>query len=74
MLAIILTMLAIIILAGLVLVYVAFPHRGEDVPAAPWLGEAMAKAADAAPTLDEDAAEVVDAGAHADEEAPAHRR
>lgn len=66
MLAIILTMLAIVVLAGLVLVYVAFPHRGEELPAAPWLGEAMAKAADAAPTLDEDEG--------ADEEAPAHRR
>lgn len=65
MLVIILTMLATIVLAGLVLVYVAFPHRGEELPAAPWLGEAMAKAADAAPTLDEDE--------DADEEAPAHR-
>ena len=65
MLAIILTMLAIIVLAGLVLVYVAFPHRGEELSAAPWLGEAMAKAVDAAPTLDEDEG--------ADEEAPAHR-
>ncbi len=65
MLVIILTMLATIVLAGLVLVYVAFPHRGEELPAAPWLGEAMAKAVDAAPTLDEDE--------DADEEAPAHR-
>jgi hypothetical protein len=66
-LAIILTMLVIVVLAGLVLVYVAFPHRGEQLPAAPWLGEAMSKAVEAAPTLDE---------THGDEaaKAPAHRR
>lgn len=67
MLAIILTMLVIVVLAGLVLVYVAFPHRGEQLPAAPWLGEAMSKAVEAAPTLDE---------THRDEaaQAPARRR
>lgn len=35
----------------LVVTYVAYPHRGEDLPAAPWLGEAMSRAADAAPTV-----------------------
>ncbi|MDP2773077.1 MAG: hypothetical protein Q8O61_05930 [Nocardioides sp.] len=64
MLAIILTMLAIIVVAGLVLAYVAFPHRGEELPAAPWLGDAMARATDAAPTIDEGEAE--------DDQAPAH--
>ena len=34
--------------------YVAFPHRGEDVPGVPWLGDAMGKAVDALPTLDEE--------------------
>ena len=38
----------ILVLAGLVAAYVAFPHRGEGMPATPWLGDAMAKAADAA--------------------------
>jgi hypothetical protein len=71
-LAIILTMLAIIVVAGLVLAYVAFPHRGEELPAAPWLGEAMARAMDAAPTIDEPADEPADESAPAD--APAHRR
>ena len=41
----------LVICAGLGL-FVAFPHRGERLPAAPWLGEAMARAADAVPTLD----------------------
>ena len=54
MLLIILTMLAILVVAGLVTLSVAFPHRGEDVPGAPWLGEAMNRAADAVPVLDEE--------------------
>ena len=54
MLLIILTMLAILVVAGLVTLYVAFPHRGEDVPGAPWLGDAMNRAAEAVPVLDEE--------------------
>jgi hypothetical protein len=51
-LLILITMLVIIALAGVVLVYVAFPHRGEDLPVAPWLGDAMNTAADRLPTLE----------------------
>ena len=53
-------MLVIVALAALVVLYVAFPHRGERMPAAPWLGKAMRKSVDVAPTLDntaEDGAE-----------------
>jgi hypothetical protein len=53
-LAIVVVMVLILILAGLVVAYVAYPHRGERMPATPWLGDAMAKAADAAPLLDEE--------------------
>ena len=53
MLFIVITMLVILLVAGAVVLYVAFPHRGEPVPVAPWLGEAMARAADALPILDE---------------------
>ena len=52
MLFIVISMLVVLVVAGLVVVYVAFPHRGEEVPAAPWLGEAMNRAADAAPVLE----------------------
>ena len=52
MIAIIVTMLAILVLAGVVVVYVAFPHRGEDVPNAPWVGDAMRKGVGVLPTLD----------------------
>ncbi len=36
-------LLAILALAGLVTLYVAFPHRGEDIPHAEWLSDAMTK-------------------------------
>lgn len=52
MLPILIAMLVILALAGLVLVYAAFPHRGEQVPAVPWLGEAMERASDALPVLE----------------------
>jgi hypothetical protein len=48
----VIAMLVILVLAGLVVLYVAFPHRGEEVPAAPWLGDALRKGVESAPTLD----------------------
>ncbi|MFC5729773.1 MULTISPECIES: hypothetical protein [Nocardioides] len=42
-----------LVVAGLVVVYVAYPHRGEKVPYAPWLGEAMGKAVDATPVIED---------------------
>lgn len=45
-------MLVILVLAGIVVLYVAFPHRGEEMPAAPWLGDALRKGVESAPTLD----------------------
>ena len=54
MLLIAIAMLVILVISGLVVAYVAYPHRGEEVPGAPWLGDAMNKATDALPTLDED--------------------
>ena len=58
MLLIAIAMLVIIALAALVLVYAAFPHRGETVPGVPWLGDAMERATDAAPVLEADEAQV----------------
>ena len=34
-------------------VYVAYPHRGEEMPVAPQLGNAMRKGVDALPTLED---------------------
>jgi hypothetical protein len=61
---ILISMLVIVAVAGLVVVFVAFPHRGEDIPGAAWLGEGMAKAVDALPVIDPDAEEG-QAGEHA---------
>jgi hypothetical protein len=44
-------MLVVLLVAGLVVVYVAYPHRGQEVPRASWLGEAMTRAVEAAPLL-----------------------
>ena len=52
MLAIILMMTLGVLVAGAVAVYVAYPHRGAEVPNAPWVGEAMRKGVDRLPTLD----------------------
>ena len=46
MLVLALLMVLILVIAGGVVVYVAFPHRGEDVPGAPWLGDAMKRSVD----------------------------
>ncbi|MCZ4498147.1 MAG: hypothetical protein JWQ74_700 [Marmoricola sp.] len=49
-----LAMLLTLVVAATVVVYVAFPHRGEDVPGAPWLGEALRRGVDAVPVLEDD--------------------
>ena len=59
MLPVVIAMLVILVLSGVVLAFVAFPNRGEEMPAAPWLGEVMARAADAAPVLGEEAGDPV---------------
>jgi hypothetical protein len=46
-----LVMLLVLALAGVVLAYVAYPHRGEQVPHAPWLGDAMKRGVESLPTL-----------------------
>jgi len=48
---ILLAMLLILALAGVVVLYVAFPHRGEAVPRTPWVGEVMSHAVHRLPTL-----------------------
>jgi len=60
MIWILLSMLAILGLATLIVVYVAYPHRGRSVPAAPWLGDAMTRGVDRLPTLDNTLDESVD--------------
>jgi hypothetical protein len=42
----------IVLTAGLVVLYVAYPHRGEEVPNVPWVGDAMRRGVARLPTLD----------------------
>ena len=53
---IVISMVVIVAVAGLVVAFTAFPHRGEEMPGVPWLGEAMDRASGAVPTLDDDEA------------------
>ncbi|MFL6024991.1 MAG: hypothetical protein ACJ72O_16745 [Marmoricola sp.] len=48
-----LAMLLILVAAAAVFVYVAYPHRGQEVPHAPWLGEALKRGVDAMPVLED---------------------
>ncbi len=51
MLVISLVMLVALLLSGLVMTFVAFPHRDQDVPVARWLGPAMNRVVAFLPTL-----------------------
>ncbi len=51
MTVIVVVMLSVLVLCGLVVLYVAYPHRGEQIPGAPWLGDAMERAVDALPLM-----------------------
>lgn len=52
MLSILVTMVVILAIAAVIVLYVAYPHRGADVPNVPWVGEALKRGVDALPTLD----------------------
>jgi len=46
-----LVVLVCVLIAGALALYVAFARRGEDVPHAPWLGDAMRRGVAALPTI-----------------------
>lgn len=54
-LAIFFAMVLVLVVAGLVLAYCAYPHRGQEMPKAPWIGEALERAVESAPTIDKTA-------------------
>ena len=60
MLLLVLLMLVILLVAGAIVLYVAYPHRGEEVPGAPWLGEAVRRPVDLVGDLMERPAEAPD--------------
>lgn len=49
--------ISLVVSAGVVL-YVAFPHRDQRLPVAPWLGVLLRKAAGSAPVITEDEREL----------------
>ncbi len=53
MLTVIIAMIAILFVSAIVGTYVAFPHRGEAVPSAEWVGDLLSKASAALPILSE---------------------
>lgn len=54
MLFVLIAMILILVVAGAVVTYVAFPHRDQEVPGAPWLGDAMKRGVAAMPTLEDE--------------------
>ncbi len=54
MTTIVIAMVVIVLVAGVFIAYVAFPHRGEDLPGAPWLGRLMRRGAEALPTVEDE--------------------
>lgn len=47
-----LVLLVGLVLAGLTVLYVSYPRRGQAVPKVPWLGEALQRRVEALPTLE----------------------
>lgn len=54
MLYIVAAMFLILVLATAVVVFVAYPYRGSEVPGAPWFGEAVERWSQRLRPLDED--------------------
>ncbi len=53
MLAIMIILVLGLLVAGAVVAYVAYPHRGAEMPVVPQLGNAMRKGVDSLPTLED---------------------
>lgn len=54
MLFVVLANMFSLLVASLVVLYVAYPHRGEKVPGVPWVGNALEKTVAAAPVIHEE--------------------
>ena len=57
MIWILLAMLVILLCAGVIVLYVAFPHRGEEMPHTPWIGRLMRRGVRKLPTIQQQAAQ-----------------
>jgi hypothetical protein len=54
--AIVVVLLLALVLAAAVMIYAAYPYRGEETPVTPLLGRAMRRGVDSLPTLDPESA------------------
>jgi hypothetical protein len=63
---IVVVLLLAVVLAAAVMLYAAYPYRGEETPIAPSVGRAMRRGVDSLPTLDRDQQDRVAAKAGAD--------
>ena len=61
MATIVLVLLVAVVLASTVIVYAAYPYRGEETPVSPAVGQALRRGVDSLPTIDPHEAERVDA-------------
>ena len=52
--AIVVVLLLALVLAAVVIVYAAYPYRGEQTPVTPRLGDAMRRGVRSLPTVDKD--------------------
>jgi hypothetical protein len=50
--AIVVVLLLALVLAAVVMLYAAYPYRGEDTPLMPVLGRAMRRGVDSLPTIE----------------------
>jgi hypothetical protein len=57
MIWILLAMLVILLCAGVIVLYVAFPHRGEEMPHTPWVGRLMRRGVRKLPTIQQQTAQ-----------------
>ncbi len=69
---IVVVLLLAIVLAAVVMVYAAYPYRGEETPVTPRLGNAMRRGVKSLPTLDRDEQDR-SSGRHVSQDAGARR-
>ena len=69
---IVVVLLLALLLAAAVMLYAAYPYRGEEIPLTPRLGRAMRRGVDSLPTLDLDQQDLA-AERRVGADGPAHR-
>ena len=49
---VVIVLLLALVLAGVVIVYAAYPYRGQDTPVSPRVGKALQRGVDSMPTIE----------------------